>query len=107
MESSVTALQAKKDAKAERQRRAAPHPPLPDDTAAAPRKITAEISKNRGLTPHRRKDVKNPRKHQRVKHAAKEKRRKGQVAPVRQQAGPYGGEATGIKARVAKSTRLS
>ena len=101
-------LQAKKASKAHKKQRApAAHPPLPDATAAKPRGITREIQKNRGLTPHRRKDLKNPRKHQRVKHADKEKRRKGQVLPVKKAEGPYAGEASGIKARVSKSTRLS
>ena len=80
---------------------------MADPQATAARSVTTEILKNRGLTPHRRKDQKNPRKRQREKHADAEKRRKGQVVPVRKQAGPYGGEATGIKAGVAKSVRLS
>jgi hypothetical protein len=33
-------------------------------------------------------------------------RRKGQVQEVRQAGGSYGGEATGIKARVSKSVKL-
>lgn len=57
----------------------------------------------------RRKDLKNPRKKHRVKFAQAVVRRKGQVQGVREapaSAAGYGGEATGIKARVAKSTRL-
>jgi U3 small nucleolar RNA-associated protein 3 len=127
-------------------------PPLPEPTAAGQRKITYEIEKNRGLTPHRcvlgrggaggqsrvhhwcckrallqthccspahrsllppshsplrRKDLKNPRKKHRVKFAQAVVRRKGQVQGVQQAPGKgYGGEATGIKARLAKSTRL-
>jgi U3 small nucleolar RNA-associated protein 3 len=100
-------LQAKKAAKASKKAPRALQPPRPDPEAAEPRAITAEIQKNRGLTPHRRKDTKNPRKHARMKHADKEKRRKGQVQGVKAQAGPYAGEATGIKARVSKSTRLA
>ena len=83
-----------------------PKPPLADPEGGEARGISAAIQQNRGLTPHRRKDIKNPRKHQRVKHADKEKRRKGQVTSQRQQAGPYSGEATGIKSRVSKSTRF-
>jgi U3 small nucleolar RNA-associated protein 3 len=100
-------MQAKKAAKADRMRKPAPRPPLPDPESNEPRAITQTIQKNRGLTPHRRKDIKNPRKHQRLKHADKEKRRKGQVVSMKKQEGPYAGEATGIKARVSKSTRLS
>eukprot|EP00877_Chromochloris_zofingiensis_P010647 jgi/Chrzof1/5836/Cz16g17190.t1 len=82
-------------------------PPLPDATASGQRKITKEIEKNRGLTPHRNKDLKNPRKKHRVKFAQATVRRKGQVQGVRPSQGAgYGGEETGIKARVAKSVRL-
>jgi U3 small nucleolar RNA-associated protein 3 len=55
----------------------------------------------------RRKDLKNPRKKNRIKFAQASTRRKGQVQGVRPAQGAgYGGEATGIKAKVAKSTRL-
>ncbi|PSC73947.1 Something about silencing 10 [Micractinium conductrix] len=81
-------------------------PPVEDPTTAAARGITRDIEKNRGLTPHRRKDMKNPRKKHRVKFAQATERRKGQVQEVRQTGGAYGGEATGIKARVSKSVRL-
>jgi hypothetical protein len=62
------------------------------------------------LPPHptpRRKDLKNPRKKHRIKFAAATVRRKGQVQGVREAQGVgYGGEATGVKANVAKSRRL-
>jgi U3 small nucleolar RNA-associated protein 3 len=99
-------LQAKKQAKAERNKVPELHPPLPDQQTDGARKITREIMKNRGLTPHRKKSTKNPRKHAREKHENAEKRRKGQVQAVRKPTGPYGGEGTGIKARVSKSVRL-
>jgi hypothetical protein len=57
----------------------------------------------------RRKDLKNPRKKHRVKFAQAVVRRKGQVQGMQSAPGNargYGGEATGIKSRVAKSTRL-
>ena len=70
--------------------------------------LFADIEKNRGLTPHRRKDLKNPRKKHRVKFAQATVRRKGQVQEVKKGAAgaSYGGESTGIKARVSKSVRL-
>lgn len=37
-------------------------PPAEDPSAAGARGISRDIEKNRGLTPHRRKDIKNPRK---------------------------------------------
>jgi len=88
-------------------------PPLPDEPAGSrARPISAAIDKNRGLTPHRRKDLKNPRKKHRVKYAAAVVRRKGAVQDVgaaHAKSGggaAYGGEATGIKSRVAKSRKL-
>ena len=36
-------------------------PPMEDEAVPGPRKVTREVDKNRGLTPHRRKDQKNPR----------------------------------------------
>lgn len=36
-------------------------PPLEEELVAGPRKVTREVDQNRGLTPHRRKDMKNPR----------------------------------------------
>jgi hypothetical protein len=65
-----------------------------------------DIEKNRGLTPHRRKDIKNPRKKNRMKFDAATVRRKGQVQEVRAAGGAYGGEATGIKSRLTKSVKL-
>lgn len=61
------------------------------------------------LAPIRRKDLKNPRKKHRVKFAEAQTRRKGQVQAVREAPASdkaYGGEATGIKARLAKSRSL-
>lgn len=58
---------------------------------------------------HRRKDLKNPRKKHRIKYGEAVKRRKGQVATMREAPSAprgYGGEATGIKARLSKSVRL-
>eukprot|EP00775_Hariotina_reticulata_P005267 gene5267-5502_t len=96
---------------AKKAKHAAPQlaPPLPDQEAVGQRKISYEIEKNRGLTPHRRKDLKNPRKKHRVKFAQAVVRRKGQVQGVRQAPSAprgYAGETTGIKAKVAKSVRL-
>jgi len=87
-------------------------PPLPDDRQADGelRPITDAIQRNRGLTPHRRRDLKNPRVKHRVKHAQAEVRRRGQVQGVREAPGSggggYGGEATGIKSRLARGRKL-
>ncbi|KAL4853965.1 Neuroguidin [Chlorella vulgaris] len=81
-------------------------PPVEDPAALGARGITRDIEKNRGLTPHRRKDIKNPRKKNRMKFDAATVRRKGQVQEVRAAGGAYGGEATGIKSRLTKSVKL-
>lgn len=100
-------VQAKKKAKGEKRKAPEMHPPLADEHRADARKVTTEIQKNRGLTPHRRKDLKNPRKKGRVKFAKAETRRKGQVQAIKSPAGAYGGESTGIKAKISKSVRFS
>eukprot|EP00889_Picochlorum_renovo_P004576 jgi/Picre1/31606/NNA_006958.t1 len=59
------------------------HPPMAEPVASGARKIDSAIEKNRGLTPHRRKDLKNPRKKHRIKFAEANVRRKGQVQSVK------------------------
>lgn len=54
----------------------------------------------------RRKDLKNPRKKHRLAFQKAQVRRKGAVQDVREPTSTYGGEATGVKARVVKSRRL-
>lgn len=54
----------------------------------------------------RRKDLKNPRKKHRLAFQKAQVRRKGAVQGVREPTSTYGGEATGVKARVVKSRRL-
>ena len=44
--------------------------PAEDEVVAGPRKVTREVDQNRGLTPHRRKDMKNPRVKVRLHFAA-------------------------------------
>ncbi|KAK9829724.1 hypothetical protein WJX72_007528 [[Myrmecia] bisecta] len=101
-----TAAVSKKKARKELYKRPDPLPPLADPTAEGARKITTEIDKNRGLTPHRRKDMKNPRKKHRMKFEDAKTRRKGQVQEVRPGGNAYAGEETGIKSRVSRSTRF-
>ena len=59
--------------------------------------------KNRGLTPHKPKDAKNPRKHIRDKYEKKLKARKGQVREMRSEGDAYQGEASGIRSKLVRS----
>lgn len=77
-----------------------------EESEGAKRGITYQIAKNKGLTPHRKKEQRNPR----VKHRNKYKkaliRRKGAVREVRREISRYGGEISGIKATVSKSIKI-
>jgi U3 small nucleolar RNA-associated protein 3 len=72
------------------------------------RAASYEIIKNRGLTPHRKKENRNPRVKKREKYEKALIARKGQVREVKQgsTSGGYGGETTGIKSQVARSRKL-
>ena len=72
------------------------------------RKISYAIAKNKGLTPHRKKDVRNPRVKKRKKYDEK-KKKLASMKPVYRGGegrGGYGGELTGIKKGLVKSTKL-
>lgn len=72
------------------------------------RKITYAIEKNKGLTPHRKKEVRNPRVKKRKKFDEKTKKLKS-IKPVYKGGegrGGYRGELTGIKKGLVKSTKL-
>lgn len=82
-------------------------PPKAPALSKGKRAICHEIYKNRGLTPHRTRDKKNPRKRIRRQFENKEKKRKGQVRKVGAEAPDhYGGEGSGISAHVRKSVRF-
>ncbi|KAF2208851.1 hypothetical protein CERZMDRAFT_101062 [Cercospora zeae-maydis SCOH1-5] len=73
------------------------------------RKISYAIEKNKGLTPHRKKDVRNPRVKKRKKYDEK-KKKLASIKPVYKGGegrGGYAGELTGIKGSLVKSTKLS
>jgi len=72
------------------------------------RRITYEIRTNKGLTPHRKKDVRNPRVKKRKKWDEKKKKLAG-LKPIwkgGEGKGGYQGELTGIKAGLIKSIKL-
>ncbi|CAL6370630.1 unnamed protein product [Bathycoccus prasinos] len=78
----------------------------PEDDAEGRREIGGKIMSNRGLTPHRSKDMKNPRVRLKNKFAKAVVRRKGTVRDMKVGATTYGGEETGVKTSVIKSRKL-
>ncbi|KAM4015401.1 LOW QUALITY PROTEIN: something about silencing protein 10 [Anomaloglossus baeobatrachus] len=80
--------------------------PFEETDPNAKRAITYQISKNKGLTPKRRKIDRNPRVKHREKFRRAKIRRKGQVREVRKEEARYSGESSGIRAGVKKSIKL-
>ncbi|KAM3965101.1 UTP3 small subunit processome component Sas10 [Aphomia sociella] len=70
------------------------------------REITYQIAKNKGLTPHRKKEQRNPRVKHKLKFRKAKIRRKGAVREPRTEVTRYAGEASGIKANVKKSIKI-
>ncbi|XP_067287766.1 something about silencing protein 10 [Pseudorasbora parva] len=75
-------------------------------TGDAKRRITYQMSKNKGLTPKRKKIDRNPRVKHREKFRRAQIRRKGQVREVRREETRYSGEWSGIRAGVKRSVKL-
>lgn len=80
--------------------------PVEEEDAEGKRSITWQMEKNRGLTPHRKKTNKNPRKKYKLKHEKAVIRRKGQVRDIRAATTNYGGEASGIRTNISRSVRF-
>lgn len=76
------------------------------DGADDRRQITYQMSKNKGLTPHRKKELRNPRVKHRNKFRKAVIRRKGAVRTVRKELKRYGGEVSGIKATTKKGIKI-
>lgn len=79
-----------------------------DDTAEGPRSVSRAILKNKGLTPHRSKSVRNPRVKKRQKYEKAKKKVASQKAVYKgglATTGRYDGEKSGIS-KVIKSVRL-
>jgi U3 small nucleolar RNA-associated protein 3 len=81
-----------------------------EDTVGADGKrgITYEISKNKGLMPRRKKEVRNPRVKKRMKYDEKMKKLGSirQVYKGGEGKGGYGGELSGIKTNIVRSVKL-
>lgn len=74
----------------------------------APRRITQEIMKNRGLSTHKNKMHRNPRVTKRMQYEKAIKRRRSAVPDVRVgESGRYGGESSGIRSDIARSRKLA
>ena len=73
------------------------------------RKATWKILANKGLTPHRKKENRNPRVKKRIKYDKAKKRLSSyrRVAVDKAKLGRYGGEATGIKANLSRSVKFT
>ncbi|EPQ50999.1 hypothetical protein GLOTRDRAFT_81585 [Gloeophyllum trabeum ATCC 11539] len=88
--------------------KAASRPDYDEDAAEGPRALTRAILKNKGLTPHRSKSVRNPRVKKRQKYE-KAKKKIASQKPIYKtgagDAGKYEGEKSGIS-KVVKSVRL-
>lgn len=70
------------------------------------REITYQIAKNKDLTPHRKKEQRNPRVKHKLKYRKAKIRRKGAVREPRLEIARYSGERSGIKANVKKSIKI-
>ncbi|KAK3375374.1 Sas10 C-terminal domain-containing protein [Podospora didyma] len=72
------------------------------------RQISYQIQKNKGLMPHRRKEVRNPRVKKRMMYEDKQKKLRSVKAQYKggEGRGGYQGELTGIKTGLVKSTKL-
>ena len=76
------------------------------DTEGSKRAIDYTIRKNKGLTPRRKKELRNPRVRQRMRYKRALKHRKGQVPGVRPRSSLYPGEMTGIRDDISKSRKI-
>lgn len=77
-----------------------------EDEEAARRQITYQIAKNKGLTPYRKKELRNPRVKNKLKYRKAVIRRKGQIRQVYKQTNRYESEKFGINARTKKGIKI-
>ncbi|KAJ1663124.1 something about silencing protein 10 [Coemansia sp. RSA 1813] len=73
----------------------------------AKRSVSYQILKNKGLMPRRTKEQRNPRVKRKVRYEKAKKKLSSTAVQVRKLEGNYGGEATGIKANLTRSTRFA
>lgn len=70
------------------------------------RPINYQIAKNKGLTPSKKKELRNPRVKHRKKFKKAKSRRRGQVREPRKEMRRYAGETTGIKSSSVRSIKF-
>lgn len=80
--------------------------PIVDTDSSSARPANYKMLKNKGLTANRPKETKNPRVKQRMKYERAEKRIGSFKAVHKGQAGKYGGEDSGIRTNLVRSTKF-
>ncbi|PIA14876.1 hypothetical protein COEREDRAFT_82470 [Coemansia reversa NRRL 1564] len=101
---------AEKDARKEAQWRQVVEANVAEEApteADAKRSVNYQILKNKGMVPRRTKEQRNPRVKRRKRYEKAQKKLNSSVTQVRALEGNYGGEATGIKSGLARSTRFA
>ncbi|KAJ2549177.1 something about silencing protein 10, partial [Coemansia sp. RSA 1933] len=73
----------------------------------AKRSVSYQILKNKGLMPRRTKEQRNPRVKRKNRYEKAKKKLSSTAVQVRKLEGNYGGEATGIKSNLTRSTRFA
>lgn len=80
--------------------------PINNLPAGAKRNASYEMMKNKGLTPHRSKEVRNPRVKHRMNWERAQKKIKSFKSIKEDSKKPYGGESTGIRTGISKSVKF-
>lgn len=78
-----------------------------DEEKLKRRPINMAIQKNRGLTPYKKKQYRNPRVKHKMKYNKSMSKRRRQVREAQSEMHRYSGEATGIKTSTVRSIKLS
>lgn len=65
-----------------------------------------QILKNKGTTPHRKKEYRNPRVKHRMKFQKALHKKRSQLPDVKRELKKYGGEERGIKPNLVRSVKL-
>ena len=78
-----------------------------DELTDTSRRASRKILKNRGLTPHRKRENRNPRIAKKRKYEKKMKARSGQIRKMRTgETDAYGGELSGIRSDISRSRKM-